>query len=135
MSTIYDFVLTWVFGLIISSAIFFVCLISSNSFCVSFICYDIKNQHVKMDYISLGTNFSFSFFFFFTLVPDYIRNKGLIEKMWKIKEKLRYYIYISPTGSMHSQPFLLYTHNIISLLVCFFLTFNLCIFPLYILLI
>lgn len=58
-----------------------------------------------------------------------------MEKMWKIKEKLRYYIYISPTGSMRTQPSLPYTYNIIILLVYFFLTFNLCIFPLYILLI
>ena len=128
MSTIYDFVLPWVFGLIISSAIFFVCLISSNSFCVSFICYDVKNQHVKMDYSSLGTNFSFFFlFFFFSLVTDYIRNKGLMEKHVKNKWKIKIlHLYI--TNWKH-----VYTHNIISLLVYFFLTFNLCILPLYIL--
>ena len=36
---------------------------------------------------------------------------------------------------MRTQPSLPYTYNIIILLVYFFLTFNLCIFPLYILLI
>lgn len=40
-----------------------------------------------MDYGSLGTDFSF-LSFFSLLVPDYIRNKGLMEKM-KNKGKIK----------------------------------------------